>query len=123
MSWLRRALYFVVSSEGGGLGGGVEVIYFGDLSSSSLSGMLWFGGRIDRRDEGNTSEEKVLLGGQNEGEVPMDAVARVGGDGGCVTIELGLGNVYGVIGRLTGSGGGKEVRSGVGKEAVMVEVV
>ena len=55
----------------------MEAIDLGDLGGGGLSGMFRLRRRVGWRDEGHTSEEKVLFGGKSEGKMAVDAIARV----------------------------------------------
>jgi hypothetical protein len=99
---------FVVGAEDGA-SSGVNAIELRDLMSGETCGMLedgWWvvGGK--KRDGG---EKCIVGGGEGEGDMAMEAIAAVGGDGGSIGIELGLSGAEGGIGwRVSGRGDGSE---------------
>ena len=76
-----------------------EAVYFRDLWAGGGRGVLRLRGAVNGSDEWDAARSKeVGSGGQSEGEVAVDAIARIGRNGGGVTVELGLGEADGGVG-------------------------
>jgi hypothetical protein len=80
-----------------------------DLTDLGSGGADWMN-RIDEtkdgRDEGHVAGDLEIGGrGESEGQMAMDAIAGIGGDGGGVGVELGLGEADSGVGRRRGDGG------------------
>ena len=107
----ERLVSFVVGAESG-LGGGVETIDLRDLGGGGLSRMFRLSRWVDGRKERDAREKEVFGRGDGEGEMAVDAVARVGRDGGGVAVELGLRHADGGVGGLASCGGGQRSDDG-----------
>ena len=105
---------FVVGAKRG-LSRNVETVDFRDLGGGGPVWMIGLRRRIDGRHKFDAGEGQILLRGESEGKMAVDAVTGVGRDGSGVAVELGLSNAEGGVGRLASGGGGERGDNGRGK--------
>ena len=94
---------FVVGAEDGA-GGGVEAVEFSNLMRGEARRMFDDGSRVVGGKERDGGENRVFGGGKGEGDVAMEAVTAVGGDGCGICVELGLSGAEGGVGWRVGGG-------------------
>ena len=73
-------VYFVVGAEDGA-GRGVQAVELGNLVSGKARRMFNDGSRVGGGKERDGGENRVVGGGEGEGDMAMEAVAAVGRDG------------------------------------------
>ena len=112
---IAKSLVGLVVGAEGRLGRGVEAVDFGDLGRCGLGGMFWLRRRVCGRNKSDAGEEEIIGGGDGKGKMAVDAISGVGGDGGGVAVELGLGDADGGVGGLAGGGGGERSEDGSGE--------